>query len=186
MNIVIISGSPRKQSITVRLALHLKERLKDKHTIDLIDMRESAMPPIQTVFSTEEKTPPEYLDIRKRMFAADAFIFVSPEYNGGYSSVMKNFLDHFPKATYIKKAIGIVTGSDGLFGGMRSALQLQLLICALFGIPCPQMLVTPQVDKKFDETGKLTDETFTRNIETFLTEYLWLAETIHLNKPKAL
>ena len=182
MNIVIISGSPREKSLTVRVANYLNEMLKESHQVELIDMRESALPQLETVFATAEKTPEQYLELRKKMFDADAFIFVSPEYNGGYSATMKNFIDHFPKTTYMKKVVGIVTASDGLFGGIRVALQLQQLVCALFAVPCPQMLVTPQVDKKFDENSQLADGTFQKNIDNFLTEYLWLAEAVHKAK----
>jgi len=182
MNIVIISGSPRQNSITRRVAVHLSQKLKNDFNIELIDLRESKMPAIQSVFVSEEKTPEEYKVLRKKMVDADAFIFVSPEYNGGYSSAMKNLIDHFPKSTYARKVIGIVAASDGLFGGMRAALQMQLLVFALFGISCPQMLITPQVDKKFDENGVLTDESFQKNIDTFIKEYLWLTESIYKAK----
>jgi len=182
MNIVIISGSARKNSLTHRVALHLQQQLQPKYSIELIDLREHHLPELEMPFVTEEKTPEQFHSLRKKMFDADAFIFVSPEYNGSYSSAMKNLIDHFPKTTYMKKAIGIVTASDGLFGGIRTAMQMQQLVCALFGVPAPQMLVTPQVDKKFDAEGNLLDETFTRNIENFLTEYLWLAEALHQHK----
>ena len=63
-------------------------------------------------------------------------------------------------------------------GGMRASQQMQLLINALFGIGSPYMLVTPQVDKKFDAEGKLLDPSFMRNIELFVVEFLWLAENL--------
>jgi hypothetical protein len=44
------------------------------------------------------------------------------------------------------------------------------------------MLVVPGVDKKFDESGKLLDESFTLSIENFVTEYLWLAEKLVTEK----
>jgi NAD(P)H-dependent FMN reductase len=91
---------------------------------------------------------------------------------------MKNIFDHFPKQMH--KAFGIVTASTGSLGGIRASQQLQLLICALFGIPSPYMLVTPHVDRKFDEDGYLVDESFTNSINTFVTEFLWLAERLQL------
>ena len=185
MKINIISGSPRENSITKRAALYLQNLLSKDHEVVFIDLNKFELPPMQTVYSTDEKTPAQYQDLRKKMFEADAFIFVTPEYNGSYSPAMKNLLDHFTKITYARKAIGIVTESDGLFGGMRAAIQMQQLVCALFGIPCPQMLIIPQVDKKFDTDGKLLDESFTRNIDNFLAEYLWLAETLYKNKVAA-
>ncbi len=52
------------------------------------------------------------------MFAANAFIIVTPEYNGSYTPAMKNLFDHFPKQ--IHKPFGIVTAStrgDGWHSG---------------------------------------------------------------------
>ena len=86
---------------------------------------------------------------------------------------MKNWLDHFPKDAYYRKVMGIVTGSTGGMGGMRATQQMQLLICALLGIPCPHMLVVPFMDKKFDETGNLLEGNFEGNVDKFLSEYLW-------------
>jgi len=182
MKIVIISGSPRTNSITKRSALYLENILKETNEVYLIDLNEIDIPPMQTVFMNEEKTPVQFHELRKKIFATEAFIFVTPEYNGGYSPAMKNLIDHFPKTAYARKAMGIVAASDGLFGGMRAAMQMQQLMFALFGIPSPQMLIIPQVDKKFDMEGKLVDETFTRNIQNFLTEFLWLAEALNKSK----
>ncbi len=182
MRINIISGSPRANSITKRAALYLQNVLSKNHEIVFIDLHQIDLPPMQTVYTNDENTPAEFQELRNKMFAADAFILVTPEYNGGYSPSMKNLLDHFTKTTYTKKAIGIVTASDGMFGGIRASQQMQLLICALFGIPCPQMLIIPQVDKKFDVEGNLLDESFTRNVDNFLKEYLWLAEALHKSK----
>ena len=63
-------------------------------------------------------------------------------------------------------------------GGMRATQQMQLLVAALFGILSPYMLVVPGVDKKFDESGNLLDENFRKAINTFVNEFLWLAESV--------
>ncbi|HEX8547852.1 MAG TPA: NAD(P)H-dependent oxidoreductase [Cytophagaceae bacterium] len=178
MNIEIIAGSPRIDSLSHRVALFLDKYLKEKseHSIGLIDVRESKFPPIQKVFSKAEDAPDELFSIAKRVFEADAFVLVTPEYNGSYSPSMKNLLDHFPKQVH--RAFGIVTASPGAMGGLRASQQMQLLINALFGIASPYMLVTPFVDKKFDVSGNLLDEAFSNSIHTFTTEFLWLAERI--------
>lgn len=95
---------------------------------------------------------------------------------------MKNLIDHFPKQHH--KPFGIVTASPGPWGGIRAAQQMQLLIHALFGIASPYMLVVGLVDKKFDETGQLLDESFRNNVHNFIHEYLWLAEHL-VNKKQA-
>jgi NAD(P)H-dependent FMN reductase len=184
MRIEILSGSPRNNSLTRRVAIHLKTWLKKNtdHEIGLIDLREWDLPFVQSVFMSADNTPEEFRPLSKRIFEADAFILVSPEYNGSYSPALKNLLDHFPKQHH--KPFGIVTASPGALGGIRAAQQLQLLVNALFGIASPYLLIVPAVDKKFNADGDLLDESFQNNIHNFVTEFLWLAE--NLVKEKAI
>jgi NAD(P)H-dependent FMN reductase len=114
------------------------------------------------------------------MFAADAFVIVTTEYNGSYSPALQNLLDHFPKQN--KKVFGLAAASTGAMGGMRSTQQLLLLVPALFAIASPQLLVTPFVDKKFDAQGNLLDENFSKSIHLFITDFLWLAEAVYKEK----
>lgn len=179
MNITIIAASPRKNSLTFRVALFLEKLLQEKtdHTIEIIDVREYHVPyMLQEVISSVEKAPDDLKPLAKKMFATNAFIFVTPEYNGSYTPALKNLFDHFPKQLH--KTFGIVTASPGAMGGMRATQQLQLLINALFGIASPYMLVTPFVDKKFDAEGNLLDGSFQNMIDTFVHEFLWLAECV--------
>lgn len=178
MRIEIISGSPRRNSSTFRVALALEKVLKKKteHEIGLIDMRENDIPDVQNVFVSLEHVPEIYKSLAERIFNADAFILITPEYNGSFSPAMKNLLDHFPKQYH--KVFGIVTASPGALGGIRAAIQLQQLVYALFGIGSPHMLIIPHLDKKFDEKGTLLEPAFEKSIDVFVKEFLWLAEKI--------
>lgn len=179
MNIEIVSGSPRKESLTYRVALHLKKYLEGKthHNVNIIDVRDWNLLALQQeIYSSVERAPNELQPLAKKMFAADAFILLSPEYNGSYTPALKNLFDHFPKQNH--KAFAIATASTGVMGGVRASQQLQLLINALFGIGSPYMLVTSTVDNKFDEEGNLIDPLFEKNVHTFVTEFLWLAENL--------
>lgn len=179
MNIEIIAGSPRENSVTHRVALFLKKILTERtsHTVNIIDVREWELPLLQNVFVSVDATPEEFKPLSTRMFNAHAFILATPEYNGTYTSAMKNLLDHYPKQSH--KAFGIVTASPGMMGGIRATQQMQLLINALFGIASPHMLVVGGVDKKFDADGNLLDEAFQKNVDVFVREFLWLAESLH-------
>ncbi len=180
MNIEILSGSPRQGSLSHRVALHLKQQLAERapqHNTGLISMQDTVYPFIQSVWQTKEHIPADKQESANRVFDAHAFILVSPEYNGGYSPALKNFLDHFPKQT--RKVFGIATSSPGALGGIRSAQALLHLVPALFGITSPTLLVTPAVEKKFDEQGGLLDESFSKSIGNFLNDFLWLAESLH-------
>ena len=176
MKIQIIAGSPRTNSITFRVALFLQQYLIDNtaHEVGIIDAKEWNLPLLESVFNSVDSTPKEWKSLSEKMFSADAFILVSPEYNGSYSSALKNLLDHYPKQH--RKVFGIVSGSPGSMGGMRAAQQMQLLVIGLFGIPSPYMLIVPQADKKFDENGNLVDQLYYNTAHNFLSEFLWLAE----------
>ena len=178
MKIEIIAGSPRKNSVTLRVAIFLQQYFSKNasHEIGLIDTKDWNLPPLETVFNSIENTPDKWKPLSERMFAANAFILVSPEYNGSYSPALKNLLDHYPKQH--RKSFAIATASPGALGGIRAAQQMQLLVAALFGIGSPYMLIVPQVDKKFDANGNLIDQSFLNSIHNFMTEFLWLAESI--------
>ncbi len=182
MKIEIISGSARSNSITKRVALNLIMQLEEhtNHEIGIIDMKDWDLPPLQSVFKSLDTTPDEFKSLSKRIFEADAFILVSPEYNGSYAPALKNLLDHYPKQHH--KPFGIVTASPGSFGGIRATQQMLLLVSALFGIASPYLLVVPAVEKKFNAQGELLDESFQNSIHNFITEYLWLAENLVKDK----
>lgn len=178
MRIEIISGSPRPNSVTRRVATHLLARFEeiDGYSAGIIDMKDWELPAVQSVFVSVEKTPEQFKPLSERIFAADAFILVTPEYNGSYSPAMKNLLDYYPKRHH--KAFGVVTASPGAFGGIRAAQQLLLLIPGMFGIASPYMLIVPWVEKKFDEHGHLIDEAFGNNVHNFVSEFSWLADRL--------
>ena len=182
MKIEIISGSPRMTSVTQRVAIHLQNVLQQTtdHEIGVIDMKEWDLPQMQSVFTSVDNTPEQWKSLSERVFAADAFILVSPEYNGSYAPALKNLLDHFPKQHH--KVFAIATASPGPMGGMRATQQMLLLVSALFGIASPYLLIVPGVDKKFDKEGNLLDESFQHNIHNFTAEFLWLAENLVKDK----
>ena len=124
MNIEIVSGSARKDSITLRVAQHLKAHLTEsvpQHTTGLIDLKEHPLPFIDKVYFSPAHAPVEIRPLSERMFAADAFIVVTPEYNGTMAPSLVNWFGHFPKQVH--KAFGLVTASNGALGGIRAAME---------------------------------------------------------------
>ena len=79
MRIEIISGSPRGNSITNRVALNLKNQIEEKteHEVNIIDVRENEMPLLQAVFTSVESTPEPFKEVAYMMLNADAFIFIN-------------------------------------------------------------------------------------------------------------
>ncbi len=179
MNIEIVSGSPRAASVTVRIAKYLQNYLgqhHSNHSVGIIDVREWKLGQLQTVFNSVTTAPDEFKPLAEKMFSADAFIIVTPEYNGSFSSEIKNLFDHFPKQA--RKAFGLCTASVGALGGARGTQPLLLYVPALFGVASPNLLIVPFIDKKFNDQNELIDAAFEKQIHVFVSEFLWLAESL--------
>ncbi len=58
MKIEIISGSPRINSVTRRVAIHLKNIINEttEHEVDIIDMKDWVVPPVQSVWVSVDKS----------------------------------------------------------------------------------------------------------------------------------
>lgn len=112
-----------------------------------------------------------------KMNRADALVIVSPEYNHGYSGLLKHVLDSCLKE-YIHKAVGIVGVSAGPFGGVRG-VQAMLPVMRELGLVNIFWDVTfSNEHKAFDESGKLLEEAYLKRIDQFLKELIWMAKTL--------
>ena len=112
-----------------------------------------------------------------RMERADALVIVSPEYNHGYSGLLKHVLDSCLKE-YIHKAVGIVGVSAGPFGGTRVIQNLLPVMRELGLVTIFWDVNFSSVQRAFSTDGKLLDESYIRRIDKFLNELIWMAKTL--------
>ena len=84
----------------------------DSVETDLIDIAKLPLP------TNDAGEAIKHATFSTKMERADALVIVSPEYNHGYSGLLKHVLDSCLKE-YILKAVGIVGVSAGPFGGTR-------------------------------------------------------------------
>jgi len=112
-----------------------------------------------------------------KMDRADAVVIVSPEYNHGYSGLLKHVLDSCLKE-YIHKAVGIAGVSAGPFGGTRVIQNLLPVMRELGLVTIFWDVNFSTVQKVFDEHGKLLDQAFIPRIDKFLKELIWMAKTL--------
>jgi len=111
------------------------------------------------------------------MNRADALVIVSPEYNHGYSGLLKHVLDSCLKE-YIHKAVGIVGVSAGPFGGTRVIQNLLPVMRELGLVTIFWDVNFSTVQKVFAADGNLLDESYVRRIDKFLKELIWMAQTL--------
>jgi len=182
--IKIIIGSTRQGRFGDKPANWVFEAAKkiDGVETELLDLRDYPMQ-----FLSESALPSSlkgnYSDAVVQKWAekikeADAYIIVTPEYNHGYSPVLKNAMDHI-YGEWNNKPVGFV--SYGGVGGARSVEQLREVIIELqmapirnsINIPTPWMLVDEKGDLK---PGAL--EPFNDARDKFLVQLLWWTKAL--------
>src|SRR5215472_4824602 len=112
-----------------------------------------------------------------KMERADGLVIVTPEYNHGYSGLLKHVLDSCLKE-YIHKAVGIVGVSSGPFGGTRVIQNLLPLMRELGLVTIFWDVNFSSVQKVFTEEGGLLGDSYIRRIDKFLKELIWMAKTL--------
>jgi NAD(P)H-dependent FMN reductase len=120
-------------------------------------------------------------DFSFKMNRADALAIVSPEYNHGYSGLLKHVLDSCLKE-YIHKAVGIVGVSAGPFGGARTIDNLLPVMRELGLVTIFWDVNFFTVQDVFDSNGDLRDQAYLRRIDKFLKELIWMATTLRYGR----
>jgi NAD(P)H-dependent FMN reductase len=84
---------------------------------------------------------------------ADAFVFVTPEYNFGYSAALKNAIDYL-SGEWADKAVGFVS-YGGVAGGTRAVQQLKQVVTALRMVPVVESVNVPFFSQFIDADGRV-------------------------------
>ena len=172
MKICIVSSSTRPERNSHRVALALQQAFTGAHFIvDLVDLKEEHMPLFSQRFTEMSDPERSLVELHERISVAGAFVFVTPEYNGGAAPALKNFIDTFAKGPFSGKPVGVATVSTGSMGGMRAAQQLQLQILAVMAYPQPQMLLTGEVTRHLDENGNSISDGYPKKLVAFVDSF---------------
>lgn len=151
--IVIASTRPGRVGLPVgewfaeRAAAHGKFDLRvvDLKELDLPFMDEPKHPRLQQYEHQHTK------DWSAIVAAADAVVFVTPEYNHGYTAPLKNAIDYLNREWQHKPA-GIVS-YGGVAAGTRAAQQLKQVLVVLGLVPIPTGVMIPFVAKHLGADG---------------------------------
>ena len=116
-----------------------------------------------------------------KMERSDAIVIVSPEYNHGYSGLLKHVLDSCLKE-YIHKAVGIVGVSAGPFGGSRLIQNLLPVMRELGLVTIFWDVNFSSVQTAFSPEGVLLESSYIRRIDKFVKELIWMAKTLRYGR----
>jgi NAD(P)H-dependent FMN reductase len=90
-------------------------------------------------------------DWSARVGAADAFVFVMPEYNFSFNAPLKNAIDYLNRE-WAYKPVGFVS-YGGVSGGIRAVQMIKQVVTALRMTPVTDAVTIPMVRTMLDDEG---------------------------------
>ena len=165
--VAVLVGSLRNGSFTRRLADALRAMQPAGLDLEVVEIRD-----LPLYDQDGEESPPQpWIDFRARVRAADAVLFLTPEYNRSIPGALKNAIDvgsrPYGKSVWSGKPCAVVSNSPGAIGGFGANHHLRqcLVFLDMPVLQQPEMYVGG-ADKLFDKDGKLvadsTRELFTK------------------------
>ena len=170
----VVIGTPRQGRLTEPAANFVFGEVSKRSDIDteLIDIRKI---PIRMDDAGEALKDSEFSATGAR---ADGLILVVPEYNHSFPGLLKHVLDTNLKE-YVHKAVGVCGVSGGPFGGARMIQSLLPVLRELGLVTIFWDVYFGTAGKLFDSaTGKITDPAYSRRVEKFLNELVWMARAL--------
>jgi len=123
-NILVLYGSYRSDRLGIRLANYIVTSLRQRgNNAELIDAKDVGLPMLDRMYKEYPKgsAPPEMERLAAKIRGADAFVFVTGEYNWGMQPGLKNLTDHYLEEWFWRPA-AIVSYSGGRLSGAHAAV----------------------------------------------------------------
>ena len=135
--IAVIVGSLRRDSVNRKVAQAMASLAADRLDCQFVEIGDLAL-----FNPDDEASPPEpYVAFKAAIAAADAVLFVTPEYNRSIPGALKNAIDvgsrPYGRSAWEKKPVAIVTASPGGIGGFGCNHALRQA-CVFLDMPVMQ------------------------------------------------
>jgi chromate reductase len=159
VRIVGIAGSLRRASYNRGALRAATTLIPDGSTLEVFDLGG-----IPSFNQDDEQSPTSrVVELKRHIRAADAVLFVTPEYNYSVPGVLKNAIDWASRpygvSAWMGKPAGIMGVSVGSIATARAQYHLRQMMVFLDMYPLnqPEVMIG-NAPERFDADGNLTDE----------------------------
>lgn len=188
MKLAVIIGTTRTGRNTDRLAKWVAKTAKTvpEVKVDLIDLADFSLPifnePVSPRYNPDRKIDRAVKPWLDRLRAADAYIFVTAEYNHSVPGVLKNAIDY---VTWEMEKKPVTVVSHGSVGGARATMHLKEILSESRAAVIPAAVAFHgSVTETIDEQGNLDKELMERpygsqsSLINALTELKWYSDSL--------
>lgn len=182
IKVAVIVGSLRKESINKKLALAVSGMFADRFELRRVEIAD--LPLYNQDFDGD--FPASALRFKQQVEAADALLFVTPEYNRSIPGVLKNAIDVGSRPSgsnsFTGKPAAIIGTSPGARGTALAQQHLRNVLVGLDVLAMAQPEVTVQFQEDLiDGEGHIDNERTQKFLQRFVDGYsTWLIKTLAL------
>ena len=183
--LLILPGSARRDSFNRKLAgIAATVAAEAGAAVDLVDPADFRLPLFDQELEDAEGLSPNAKALKAKFLAADAIVFVSPEYNSSITPLMKNIIDWVSRtetddepdlAAYRGKIAGLLSASPGKLGGLRGLVHLRSILGNIGVLVVPKQFSLVSAGDKFDDSGSLLSEKDVESVRGVVAEVLKVA-----------
>jgi NAD(P)H-dependent FMN reductase len=187
--VLVFYGSYRSDRLGIRLADFVVAGLKARgNDVELIDAKAVGLPMLDRMFKEYARgsAPATLETLATKIRGADAFVFITGEYNWGMQPGLKNLTDHFLEEWFWRPA-AIASYSAGRIAGARSGFLWHGTLSEMGMIVISSTLTVGPIaealaadGRPVGEAGKFLDRSFTR----FADDLAWWTEAAKLQRSR--
>ncbi|GGH03769.1 FMN reductase [Glycocaulis albus] len=188
--ILVFYGSYRADRQGIRLARYLVRKLSELgNEAELIDARAINLPMLDRMYKeyAEGEAPAKLEELAGKIRAADAFVFVTGEYNWGVQPGLKNLTDHFLEEWFWRPA-AIASYSAGRLAGVRAALSWHGTLSEMGMVVISSSLAVGGIRHALDDDAKPTCEggaALEKAFPRFAADLAWWTEAAQAQRLKS-
>lgn len=187
--ILVFYGSYRTDRKGIRLANYAVRRLRARgDSAELIDAKAIGLPILDRMLKEYAPgTAPAAMErLGAQIHEADAFLFVTGEYNWGVQPGLKNLTDHFLEEWFWRPA-AIASYSGGRLSGTRSSYAWHNTLSEMGMVVISSTLTVGPIAETLDETGApigTAGATLERVFPRFADDLAWWTEAAKSQRAK--
>ncbi len=187
--ILVFYGSYRSDRMGVRLADFIVRGIAARgDEAELIDAKAVDLPMLDRMYKEYPKgTAPAAMEtLAEKIRMADAFIFVTGEYNWGPQPGLKNLTDHFLEEWFWRPA-AVASYSAGRFSGVRSGTIWHAILSEMGMVVVSSTLAVGPISQTLDEDGQPTGkagESLERAFPRFADDLAWWTEAARAQRAR--
>ena len=188
--ILVFYGSYRADRQGIRLADYLVRSFQNRGAVvELIDAKALDLPMLDRMYKEYPagEAPPALEELAGKIRGADAFVFVTGEYNWGVQPGLKNLTDHFLEEWFWRPA-AIASYSAGRFAGARAGLAWHGILSEMGMVVISSSLAVGGVAGAFDADGAPSGTggaALDRSFPRFADDLAWWTDAARAQRAKA-